>query len=217
METFGWLWVGLSLPVLLVFDYIYAKTRPLGNSVWRSAAKCGATFIAVSTAVFGTVWYDRPPESWVLVAALALCCVADFVIERSFAGGIVSFALAHIAFIAYILTVARPVWYSVPIALVLYGAVALLFRRDLKRLGGLLVPMLVYPAVLAAMTATAVVLPFTASARYAIFALGAAAFGISDMFVAKDAISGITGVQREFALLLYYGAVYAMAAVQLVG
>ena len=217
MEKIVWLWVGVSLPVLLLFDYIYATTRPLGNRTWRSAAKCGATFIAMSTAVIGTVLYDRPAESWVLVAALLLCCIADFVIECSFVGGIVSLALAHLAFIMYSLMVAKPVWYSVPIALILYGVVVLLFRRDLRQLGGLLVPMLLYPAALAAMTATAVALPFTASPRYAVFAIGAVLFGVSDMFVAKDAISGITGAQREFALLLYYGAVYLMASVQLVG
>ncbi|MGN0479683.1 MAG: lysoplasmalogenase [Hominenteromicrobium sp.] len=217
MAYFIWIWLGLSLPVLLMFFYIYIRTREQGRLLWRSAAKCGATFTTVMTAVLGTVLYDRPPESWILVAALALCCIADFVIECSFAGGIVSFALAHIAFIVYSLTAAEPVWYSVPIAVGLYGAAAFLFRHDLKRLGKLFVPMLVYPAVLAVMAATAVVLPFTASPRYLVFALGAAAFCVSDMFVAKDAISGITGPQRDFALLLYYGAVYAMAAVQLVG
>ena len=48
-----------------------------------------------------------------------------------------------------------------------------------------------------------------------IFALGAAAFAVSDVFVAKDALSGATDRQRNGALLLYYLAVYAMAFVQL--
>ena len=47
------------------------------------------------------------------------------------------------------------------------------------------------------------------------FALGAAAFAVSDVFVAKDALSGATDRQRNGALLLYYLAVYAMAFVQL--
>ncbi len=65
------------------------------------------------------------------------------------------------------------------------------------------------------MTALAAALPFTAGPRYAIFALGAAAFAVSDVFVAKDALSGATDRQRNGALLLYYLAVYAMAFVQL--
>ena len=63
--------------------------------------------------------------------------------------------------------------------------------------------------------ALAAALPFTAGPRYAIFALGAAAFAVSDVFVAKDALSGATDRQRNGALLLYYLAVYAMAFVQL--
>ena len=66
-----------------------------------------------------------------------------------------------------------------------------------------------------ALAALAAALPFTAGPRYGGFALGAAAFAISDVFVAKDALSGATDRQRNGALLLYYLAVYAMAFVQL--
>ena len=114
METFIWVWPLLSLPVMAVFFGIYAATRSQGVSLWRSAAKCGATFTAVMTAVVGAVLQDRGAQGWLLVLALALCCAADFAIERSFIAGVVGFALAHAAFIAYILLAAHPVWASLP-------------------------------------------------------------------------------------------------------
>ena len=190
MENFIWVWPLLSLPVMAAFFGIYAATRPQGVSLWRSAAKCGAL-------------------------ALALCCAADFAIERSFIAGVVGFALAHAAFIAYTLLAACPVWASLPLGAALFAAACILFARELRALGGKGAALLFYPAVLAAMTALAAALPFTAGPRYAVFALGAAAFAVSDVFVAKDALSGATDRQRNGALLLYYLAVYAMAFVQL--
>lgn len=198
MENFIWVWPLLSLPVMAVFFGIYAATRSQGVSLWRSAAKCGATFTAVMTAVVGAVLQDRGVQGWLLVLALALCCAADFAIERSFIAGVVGFALAHAAFIAYILLAACPVWASLPLGAALFAAACILFARELRALGG-----------------KGAALPFTAGPRYAIFALGAAAFAVSDVFVAKDALSGATDRQRNGALLLYYLAVYAMAFVQL--
>lgn len=215
METFIWVWPLLSLPVMAAFFGIYAATRPQGVSLWRSAAKCGATFTAVMTAVVGAVLQDRGVQGWLLVLALALCCAADFAIERSFIAGVVGFALAHAAFIAYILLAAHPVWASLPLGAALFAAACILFARELRALGGKGAALLFYPAVLAAMTALAAALPFTAGPRYTIFALGAAAFAVSDVFVAKDALAGATDRQRNGALLLYYLAVYAMAFVQL--
>lgn len=216
MQAFTWLWPALSLPVMLAFFGIFAVTRPQGVSVWRSLAKCGATFMAAITAVLGIVLYERDAGSWLLAAGLMLCCIADFVIERSFIGGVAGFALAHAAFIWYILTLNRPVWQSVPIALALFGLAALLFSRELKQFGKMRVLLLLYAAMLSAMAALALALPAACSMRYARLALGAAAFAVSDIFVAKDALLGATDRQRNGALLLYDFAVYAMAAVLLV-
>ena len=129
MENFIWVWPLLSLPVMAVFFGIYAATRPQGVSLWRSAAKCGATFTAVMTAVVGAVLQDRGVQGWLLVLALALCCAADFAIERSFIAGVVGFALAHAAFIAYILLAACPVWASLPLGAALFAASAARGRR----------------------------------------------------------------------------------------
>ena len=122
MKDFPSVWAALSLPLMAAFFAVYAATRPLGVSLWRSAAKCGATFVAVATAVLGAVLYGSGAAGWLLVLALTLCCAADFLIERSFAAGVAVFGLAHAAFIAYILGAARPVWASLPLGLALFLA-----------------------------------------------------------------------------------------------
>lgn len=47
MRVFRVLWPLISLPMMLSFCYIYNATRSFGSTMWRSAAKCGATFVAV--------------------------------------------------------------------------------------------------------------------------------------------------------------------------
>ena len=141
MRVFRVLWPLISLPMMLSFCYIYNATRSFGSTMWRSVAKCGATFVAVITAV--------------------------------------------------------------------------IFRQYLHSLGSMLLPMVLYPLVLSFMTAMAGTLPFAVSTQWILFALGAAAFCISDLFVARDFICGITGTQKNGALILYYLAVYAMASIQL--
>ena len=96
MRVFRVLWPLISLPMMLSFCYIYNATRSFGSTMWRSAAKCGATFVAVITAVLGIVLFNRPANAWLLALALLFCCIADFVIERDFRFGVISFGLAHL-------------------------------------------------------------------------------------------------------------------------
>ena len=102
MRVFRVLWPLISLPMMLSFCYIYNATRSFGSTMWRSAAKCGATFVAVITAVLGIVLFNRPANAWLLALALLFCCIADFVIERDFRFGVISFGLAHLVLIGYI-------------------------------------------------------------------------------------------------------------------
>ena len=83
MRVFRVLWPLISLPMMLSFCYIYNTTRSFGSTMWRSAAKCGATFVAVITAVLGIVLFNRPANAWLLALALLFCCIADFGGARS--------------------------------------------------------------------------------------------------------------------------------------
>ena len=70
MRGFRVLWPLISLPMMLSFCYIYNATRSFGSTMWRSAAKCGATFVAVITAVLGIVLFIRPANAWLVALAL---------------------------------------------------------------------------------------------------------------------------------------------------
>ena len=96
MRVFRVLWPLISLPMMLSFCYVYNTTRSFGSTMWRSAAKCGATFVAVITVVLGIVLFNRPANAWLLALALLFCCIADFVIERDFRFGVISFARAFV-------------------------------------------------------------------------------------------------------------------------
>ena len=163
MRVFRVLWPLISLPMMLSFCYIYNATRSFGSTMWRSAAKCGATFVAVITAVLGIVLFNRPANAWLLALALLFCCIADFVIERDFRFGVISFGLAHLVLIGYIAQLGGFRWGTVVAALIIYGIIALIFRQYLHSLGSMLLPMVLYPLVLSFMTAMAGTLPFAVS------------------------------------------------------
>ena len=165
MRVFRVLWPLISLPMMLSFCYIYNATRSFGSTMWRSAAKCGATFVAVITAVLGVVLFNRPANAWLLALALLFCCIADFVIERDFRFGVISFGLAHLVLIGYIAQLGGFRWGTVVAALIIYGIIALIFRQYLHSLGSMLLPMVLYPLVLSFMTAMAGTLPFAVSRR----------------------------------------------------
>lgn len=211
MEGFIWLWAALSLPVMLLFHYIYTRTRG-EKAHWHSLSKSGASFVAVMTAALGASLVQKTPQSGLLVLAAALCCASDFILDKWFVPGMAGFALAHFVFIGYMLCLQPPHPGSLPLALLFFAVTAFLFRRDIKNLGKRTVPFVLYPVVLAAMAGMAAVLPFTLSPRYTLFALGAAAFAVSDLFVARDALTGLTERRRHGALLLYYCALYTMSA-----
>ena len=122
MRVFRVLWPLISLPMMLSFCYIYNATRSFGSTMWRSAAKCGATFVAVITAVLGIVLFNRSANAWLLALALLFCCIADFVIERDFRFGVISFGLAHLVLIGYIAQLGGFRWGTVVAALIIYGS-----------------------------------------------------------------------------------------------
>ena len=71
--------------------------------------------------------------------------------------------------------------------------------------------MLLYPAVLMAMMAMAVCLPFTAGPRYWWIGAGSVMFVISDMMVGKNFFGNLPEKAGFWALLLYYIGILGIA------
>ena len=205
------LWILVCVPLMalgttLYFRYQYRGKKPL-SLFWKSFASgmmvllCGAGLVAKGT----------PFWSSLLFWGLAACCVADCVLELHFVAGMGAFGTAHVLFIVWIVQAAMPVWYSIPIWVVLYGITAILYRRIIPTLGNKLVPFLLYPAVLMAMAAMALVLPVTAGWAYWTAAAGALVFAVSDLLVAKGVLVGNSRRCNHITLALYNAALLGLA------
>ena len=170
-------------------------------------------------AVAASLSYSGPYAQWVLVAlALSLCGDVFLMFgdgprasDRAFIGGLVSFLLAHLAFVAAFVQGLRspelPAW----LAVVVFYAGGLLFVL-LPRAGALKAPVLVYCLVLAAMV-------FVAAARHPSLAddaslralLGALLFAVSDSLLGWRRFLGRFRGAQALILSTYWGAIGLIA------
>lgn len=169
--------------------------------------------------VAASMSYEGPYAQWVLLAlALSLCGDVFLMFgdgarasDRAFIAGLVSFLLAHLAFVAAFAQGLKapdlPAW----LAVVVFYAVGLLFVL-LPRAGALKLPVLVYCLVLAAMV-------FAAAARHASFhdadslraVLGALLFMLSDSLLGWRRFVGRYRFAQAAILSTYWGAIGLIA------
>lgn len=158
------------------------------------ALKPLTTLLLIALAAAGTDPAGRYAQ--LVLLGLALSLLGDVCLmfrgERWFLGGLGSFLLAHIAFIAAFLQgvaqVSLPGW----LALVVLGAIAMMIVL-LPRAGILKAPVLVYCAVLVAMV-------FAAAARHAALGGTAATLALAGalVFMLSDASLGVRQFVRRF-------------------
>lgn len=170
--------------------------------------------------VAASITLSTPYAQWVLLAlALSLCGDVFLMFgdgarasDRAFIAGLVSFLLAHLAFVAAFLqgigTPNLPGW----LAAVVFCALGLLFVL-LPRAGALKLPVLVYCLVLAAMV-------FAAAARHETFddadslraVLGAVLFMVSDSLLGARRFVGRYRFAQALILSTYWGAIGLIAS-----
>lgn len=196
----------MALGTTLYFYFQYQGRKPL-SLFWKSFA----SGMMVLLCGVGLTMQGVPFWQSLLFWGLAACCVADCVLELHFIAGMGAFGAAHVLFILWIIGAAPPVWQSIAIWTILYGITGLLYRKIIPTLGKKLIPFLLYPAVLMAMAAMALMLPFTAGTRYWTAAVGALVFAISDLLVAKGVLVGNSRACQHFTLALYDLALLGLA------
>lgn len=196
----------MALGTTLYFYFQYHDKKAL-SLFWKSFA----SGMMVLLCRVGLTNQGLPFWESLLFWGLAACCVADCVLELHFIAGMGAFGTAHVLFILWIITAAPPVWQSIIIWIVLYGITGILYRKIIPTLGNKLVPFLLYPAVLMAMAAMALMLPFTAGPRYWTAAAGALVFAVSDLLVAKGVLVGNSRACQHFTLALYNVALLGLA------
>ncbi len=201
-----------ALPLWGALFALYFILRRAGLQRESLIAKCAGSFLAVASS--GLALYQKgenplaAPVFWFFV----LCMAADALLEIRFVPGMLVFGGAHGCLIFWLWGLAPGGWLSLLLWVLAYGAAAWLFRRELPKLGRLLAPFCLYPALLGASLALGLALPFSAGAAYWPLALGTLCFFVSDMMVAKSELSGLPPVWQKLVMVLYWTALYLIAA-----
>lgn len=170
-----WGLVGLSGALSLWFLLRYSAEGPsLTKSVVKTASVAGLALAALLAG--GSVW---------LVMALSLAALGDLCLsrdgDRAFLFGLVSFALAHLAYIVLMLASGVPLAFKLPAAAVVLFAF-LMLTVLFPRAGALRWPVVGYVAIIGTMAAIAVSMP----ASFALAMLAALSFMLSDMILGLE-------------------------------
>lgn len=203
----------MALPLWGVMFALYFILRR--NDLARQAliAKCGGTFLAVSSAGMALYLKGQNPLFEPVFWFFLFCMAADALLEIRFVPGMLMFGCAHLCLIFWIWGLGPVIPWSLLVWVVAYGITAFLFRRELPKLGRLTVPFCLYPALLGASFALSVPLPFVAGWAYWPLALGLFCFLVSDLMVAKQELSGLSQSFQKPIMLLYWAALYLIGAV----
>ena len=201
------LWLILIVPLLTAMFI----SKVTGGKVSSVLLKGSITYLVFVTAVAGLKSGGNLPMGGTLAAAMAVFVLADVLLDIRFIPGMAAFAAGHGLLIWWIVGQNMLSWVSLPIAMVLYGLVVFAFRRNLKSMGKLFVPFLIYPTVLMGMTAMAVVLPVLGGIKYLPFAAGAVLFTGSDLMLAANMMIRLPRKWSIVSFAMYYAAIFLMA------
>ncbi len=199
----------IAVGVLLIAEYN-------GISRLKWAAKPAASLLFVLLALASGA--SESGYGVFILAGLVFCLIGDvFLIpdsKKSFLAGMAAFGLGHSAYIAAFLTNAADVsglFVLAATAMALLSAGAL--RWLWPKLGALKWPVAGYSAIIAVMASTSVLAaPPLRPAPYWPAIIGAFAFAISDLAVARDQFIARNFFNRLWGLPLYYGGQLLLAA-----
>lgn len=201
-----------ALPMLAAMFAIYFIMRKAGLAKESLIAKCAGSFLSMGSAGFAMYINGASPMGEVVFWFFVLCALADALLELQFIAGVVAFGAAHACLIFWLWAEASPGVASLIVWLAAYAVGALLFCRDIPKLGKMTVPCFVYLAVLGGAVALAVPLPFALGAHYWPVAIGTGCFFVSDMMVAKMELVGRSKKLQKPVMVLYWAALYLIAA-----
>lgn len=175
--------------------------------------KALATLMPVLLALFHAV-VTKDVFAWCIFAGTVFYMAADVLLEIWFLTGVASFGAGHICVIAGLFHVGAASWYAAVCFVILYGMMFIVTRHYLKDLENLLIPGMVYAALLCFMASMAVSLGIRNLSPAAVSAgIGGVCFVVSDTILGWSHLSGKRRRRYSAVLLaLYYMAVYLLAA-----
>ena len=194
----------------LYLCYQAEKYRKKRNKKRELALKSGATLTAALLAAYGCA-LQPSVDRLLILAGLAVCAIADTVLDLHFLAGTAAFGLGHICYCASYLLAERPGWGSFALFLVLTVALGALYPK-LKKLSApeSALPYLLYGLLISLMLALA--LP-----QKPVLLLGAVLFVLSDCLLLFLIIQKISSKAYDYTCLgAYYLAQFLIAASVLV-
>lgn len=200
-----WPWVLLTLIALsayLVAEYTDSRRA---KYVLKSIASAGFIGAAIASGALGSMY------GLAILGALSLSWLGDFLLlfknNSSFLAGLVAFLLAHIAYaVAFIIHGQDAVWALVVLCTLILPAIVVMLWLGAHLPTKMKVPVWSYIVVITIMLALA------AGTRYTLISVGALAFYVSDISVARDRFIRTSFVNRLWGLPLYYLAQLLLAA-----
>lgn len=203
------IWSIAALP-LLAAVYIIQFVIP---RKYYLISKCAGSYICVCTAALALILSGSSPLTHLVFWGLIFCMLGDFLIEFHIVAGGLSFGAGHILFICWLLSLAplhpasRVLWIG---ELLL---TAFLFRREIPKMGKMLLPFLLYVCVLTGDFSIAVLLPITCGPAFLPVSLGLMSFQVSDMILGKKQFGEPDAFKQKLLMFLYYLALYLIASV----
>ena len=205
----------LLAAALLVFSLLAISSAPwaLNQPALNFIFKPLATLVVMAYA-----WprgQDNPVmRRWVL-AGLCFSLAGDVFLmwpQQGFLPGLVSFLLAHLAYLWAFTRVSR--FAATPWVFVAYGALALLILSQLWPgvPGALRLPVVAYVLALASMAAQAAVVWRSGAPRGAVLALGGLLFMTSDALLATNKFGGGLPMASLWILSTYWSAQWCIAS-----
>ncbi len=203
---------GAATTVVFTIALLIFEARNSRSGIWVSKPLAAAGFIACALG-FGAL---ESNYGIMILVGLCLSWLGDVLLisggrGRSFLLGIVSFFLAHCAYIAAFLGLA-PDWETSAIAAAIVAVFLLLFLRWVWPFleGALRWAVLAYVIVIGIMVAVAA--GASASTGNPALLAGALLFALSDVFVARDRFVQAGYPNRKWGLPLYFLAQLVLAA-----
>lgn len=165
------------------FFFIFAAVMAMGHLAndWLNVeGPLGLAWKASGIVLLGL--YALSQRAWLAGLALLLCATGDVLLEIVFVAGMAAFALGHVVYIFCFLEWGRvlgPNKRDYPVAGIVLLASLILMGWFFPGLGDLMIPALIYQAIITVMVATAMVVKAPMIAR-----LGAVIFMVSDTLIA---------------------------------
>ena len=199
----------ISALLTALWGTVYFRNRK-NEKKWPLAFKAAATCMPLGEAFFCCLSGGfQNPVCMGIAAGAFFCAAADVLLELHFLSGMGVFALGHVCFLAALLSAAPLSGRHLIFFLLLFAASLLFHGRKLPQTGALALPIVLYGALLSAMTAAALaVFPQAPGA-----AAGALLFYLSDnMICLRLYRPDHSDTFSAFVLIFYYSAIWLLCS-----